>query len=30
MTVIDWVLAIIIVVLWNGYLMFRMKKDKNL
>ena len=28
MTGIDWIIATVVVVLWNGYLMYQMKKDK--
>ena len=29
MTGIDWIIATVVVVLWNGYLMYQMKKDKD-
>jgi len=29
MSGLDWIIAIIIVSLWNGFLMWRMKNEKN-
>jgi hypothetical protein len=30
MSITDWILASVVVTLWNGYLVYQMKKDKNL
>lgn len=27
MSILDWVLAIIVIVLWNGYLFYKMHRD---
>jgi hypothetical protein len=29
MTISDWVLAVVIIVLWNGYLLRKMNKEKQ-